>query len=307
MPGRWIIYLLTLLGSVVFYGFYKEWFSFIWLQAVVFLPWLSLILSLPAMLTVKAEMRCAEKTVLGMPVRISMTLSGKFPVPPVRCTLRLANSLSGERFLGQPGELIPTKHCGKLTVTYPRMYAYDYLGLFFRRLHRQDSCYVYVEPRPVEAEKLPDTQGGQSVGWKPKPGGGFSEVHDLRLYRPGDDLRHIHWKMAAKTGKLIYREPMEPVEKGYVLTLSLFGTPDELDQRLGQLVYMSRRLLEQGLDHRVYCLTGAGVADFSVKDETTLEAGIHILLSSPPAEADTAPKAGNVLWQHRIGGDGHDA
>lgn len=307
MFGRWITYLLTLIGSLVFYGFYKEWFSWILLLAVVFLPWLSLLLSLPAMLTVKADLRCPVKTCVGMPVRITMRLTSKFPVPPVRCTLRLANSLTGERFLGKPGEMIPTKHCGMLTITYPQMFAYDYLGLFSRRLHREDSCRVYIEPKPVAVQKLPQPEGKQAAGWKPKPGGGFSENHDLRLYRPGDDLRHIHWKMAAKTGKLIYREPMEPIQKGYVLTLSLSGSPEQLDRKLGQLVYVSRSLLGKNLPHEVRCLTGKGVKQFSVTDEATFEEGLHTLLGSPLAEAEAVPAAENVLWQHHIGGGGDEA
>ena len=37
MWGRRIIYLATLLGSLVFYGFYREWFSWFLLMTVVLL------------------------------------------------------------------------------------------------------------------------------------------------------------------------------------------------------------------------------------------------------------------------------
>lgn len=307
MWGRRIAYLVTLLGCLVFYGFYREWFSWFLLLAVVFLPWFSLLISLPAMLTVKADLRCPPKVRMDMPVRTALQLESKFPVPPVRCTIRLVNSLTGERFLGAPGEKIPTGHCGMMTISYPHMFVYDYLGLFRRRLHRQESCTVYITPKPV-ADKLAAQPGEQAVSqWKPKPGGGFSENYDLRLYRPGDDLHNIHWKMAAKTGKLIYREPMEPVRKGYVLTLSLHGSAAELDEKLGKMLWLSNTLLEKGIPHQVRCLTGKGVQTYTVSDEAAQEEVLHTLLSSPLAEAEAAPGAEDVLWQHRIGGGGNEA
>ena len=298
--------MLTLLGALAFYGFYKEWISWILLLAVLYLPWLSLLLSLPAMLTVKADLRCPEKTRMDMPVRTALQLRCSFPHPPVLCTIRLVNSLTGKSYLGKPGEKIPTDHCGKMTLTYPHMYAYDYLGLFRRRLHREQSMTVYIEPKPVPG-KLPTwPEGGQASRYRPKPGGGFSEHHDLRLYRPGDDLRNIHWKMAAKTGKLIYREALEPVEKGHVLTLCLYGVPEELDKRLGRLLYLSQSLLKEGIAHTVLCRTGKGLVELQVRDRASLETAMQCLLGSPRAETDGPVTAENVLWQHRIGGDGHE-
>jgi len=307
MWWRRIVYLASLLCCLVFYSFYREWFSWFLLVSVVTLPWFSLLISLPGMLTVKANLRCPESVRLGTPMRTALQLKALLPAPPLRCTIRLENSLNGERYLGKPGERIPTDHCGLITISYPHMFVYDYLGLFSRRLHREESKTIYILPKPI-AGTLPALSDGAAVGvLRPKPGGGYSEHHDLRLYRPGDELRHIHWKMTAKTGKLIYREPMEPALKGHVLTVSLFGTSEQLDQKLGKLLWTCQNLLQQDQPHEVRCLTGKGILQFSITDNHSLEQCIHTLLSTPKALEDESMTTGDVLWHHHIGGESHEA
>ncbi len=300
------MYLLTLLGSLVFYVFYQEWFSWLVLIGAVLLPWFSLALSLPAMLTVKANLRCPQQTTMGMPTRTALQLGCRFPTPPVGCKLRLINNLTGVRYVGQPGEKIPTEHCGMFTIFFPELVAYDYLGLFRKKLKIADKCTVYVMPKPVAAQLDSQPVGAGEGMLQPKPGGGFSEEHELRLYRPGDEVGNIHWKMSAKTGKLIYREPMEPICKGYVLTLSLAGDPALLDKKLGQLVWISRSLLEKQLSHQVLCATGSGLMSFTIDSENALEECLRELLSAPRGEGETELTQ-TPFWQHHIGGDGHEA
>ena len=280
--------------------------SWILLLIVAGLPWFSLLLSLPAMLTAKVSLRCPASVRMGVPARTALRLEGKLPTPAVSSKIKLRNTLTDTVYVGQPGELIPTDHCGAVVISYDQFYVYDYLGLFRRRLRRGDKTQVYVEPKPVSAGELPELAGRAVSLWRPKPGGGFSENHDLRLYRPGDDLRNLHWKMSAKTGKLVYREPIEPVQKGYLLTMTLSGTPEELDKKLGQLVWTSTALLEKQLEHSVRCTTGNGVVSFEVTDKESLELGLHRLLESPPAKKEAEPESADVLWKHHIGGGGDE-
>ncbi len=306
MWGRRILYLASLLFCLVFYVFYKEWMAWILLLAVVGLPWLSLLMSLPAMLTVKASLRCPQSVRMGMPARTGLKLECKFPQPPVSCKIRLHHSLTDTFFVGQPGELIPTDHCGVMTISYDRLQIYDYLGLFRRNLKRPDKTIVYIEPKPVPTRAMPQFEGKAISLWRPKPGGGFSENHDLRPYRPGDDLRNIHWKMTAKTGKLIYREPIEPVQQGYLLSLTLMGNGDEIDKKLGRLVWSSSQLLVKQQEHTVRCQTGNGTVCFTVTEKAELEIGLRTILLGPPATAEAEAEHTDVLWQHHIGGDGDE-
>lgn len=298
--------MVALLGSLVFYGLYQQWLSWIFVMMLLALPWVSLCMSLPAMLTVKAEFRCPRTVRMGMPARTAMDYRCKFPAPPVRCRLKLHHSLSGVNFIGEPGEMIPTEHCGVMRISIEKFDVYDYLGLFRRRMRRGGMTVVYIYPKPVTTHKLSE-MGERTVSlWRPKPGGGFSENHDLRLYRPGDDLRNLHWKMSAKTGKLIYREPIEPVRKGCLLTLSLTGKPEVLDQKLGQMIYLGEQLLAKQMQFTVRGITGSGSVELQVTDKPSLETCLQRFLEGPVASREEVPVRSDALWQHHIGGDGDE-
>jgi len=307
MWTRRICYLAVLLTCLVFYGFYREWFAWFLLVTVALLPWFSLLLSLPAMLTVKAEVRCPKTVRLHMPARSSLVVSCPFPMPRLVCRIRLHNSLTGSRFIGTPGELIPSAHCGCMHVHVDRLYICDYLGLFRRSLPKQDPLSVFIWPKPLVCP-MPDKATDQAVrAWKPKPGGGFAENHDLRPYRPGDELHGIHWKMTAKTGKFIYREPIEPAQKGGLLQLTLWGDGDRLDRKLGQLLYLSRKLLSEHCAHEIRCQTGQGLLQAHIETPDQLESMVQWLLSSTCATGESVEFSQDVLWQHHIGGDDHEA
>ena len=306
MWSRRISYLIGLLCCLVFYGFYREWFSWFLLVAVALLPWFSLLVSLPAILTAQADLRCPETVRVGVPARTALQVACRFPAPPIKSRIRLKNQLTGSSYIGKPGERIPTEHCGCMTVSCDRLFLCDYLGLFCRRLSKGDTA-VFIEPKP-EPCPLPERLQLRTVSlWKPKSGGGFSENHDLREYRQGDDLRGIHWKMSAKTGKLIYREPIEPAQKGYLLTMTLWGDSDMLDHKLGQLLWLSNTLLGRGLPHQVLCHTGNGTVRFAVENIAQLQEGMHRLLRSRPAAGEVSVGRQDVLWQYHIGGDSHEA
>lgn len=303
MWGRRIFYLCCLLGSLVFYFVYQQWFSWMLLLLLLLLPWFSLALSLPAMHGLSVKLRCPAMTRWGVPARTGMRLSCRYPIPPMDCKIRLVNTLTGESYLGKPGEWIPTDHCGRITVTVPRCVVHDYLGLFTKGLPEQEIRTVFVLPKPIAGE-LPQPGSQNDSILKPKSGG-LAEFHELRLYRPGDELRHIHWKLSAKTGKLIYRQAMVQAKKGFVLSLSLSGTPDQVDRKLGQLLWTSRVLLRQKRPHQIRCLTGKGTVSFTVTDEATLEEGLCNLLSMPRAVGENLPETADALWYQQIGGDSH--
>lgn len=292
---------------LVFYAFYREWFSWLLLVITALLPWFSLLVSLPAMLTVKAEVRCPKTVRLHVPARSVLHLSCPFPLPKVVCRIRLHNNLTGGRFIGTPGELIPTEHCGCMHVEVARLYICDYLGLFRRRLRKQAPLRVFIQPKPIVCP-MPNRHTEQAVrAWKPKPGGGFAENHDLRLYRPGDELHGIHWKMTAKTGKLIYREPIVPAQKGGLLQLTLWGDANLLDKKLGQLLFLSQNLLADHSPHEIRCRTGQGLLQAHIETLPQLEAMMEQILAGTCATGESPEFSQDTLWHHYIGGDDHEA
>ena len=97
MAGRRIIYLVSLLGCLVFYYFYREWLSWLFLIAMIALPWLSLLLALPAMLTARSELTLPKTVTVGQDCHAALTVSSELPVPSFRYRLRVTNAITGER------------------------------------------------------------------------------------------------------------------------------------------------------------------------------------------------------------------
>lgn len=272
------------------------------LLTVLVLPVLSLAISLPAMLTAKALISCPDRVRIGVPARTALKVKAALCVPPVRCKIRLHNRLSGQRFVGKPGELVPTEHCGAIDITYKWLWVYDYLGLFRIRRSQKENYRVLVEPVSIPGEE-PRPQDQLVTAWKPKPGGGYAENHDLRLYRPGDDLRQIHWKMSQKTKKLIYREPMEPANKSIILVLTLSGTPQEKDTKMGRLQWLCSSLLQQDMQFEIRCMSGEGELHLYVHNRQDMEKAMDCLLKATPTQGEWNPPNTGCLWQYRIGGE----
>lgn len=306
MWGRRIGYLAALAGSVVFYLAYREWLAWFGLLFVAGLPWASLLLSLPAMVTTRVMVQCPGAVALGTAFTPCLTYGCPLPVLGIRGRLRLTHGIFGTESREKNGVPLCPAHCGQLDIQPDRVWVYDYLGLRRLRVRRAAGSRILVRPAVVPMERAPDVSRYRDSAWKPKPGGGFAENHELRLYRPGDSLRQIHWKLSAKTGKLILREPQEPLRGLAMVTLELRGTPEEVDRKLGNLLWVSAYLLEQGIAHQVRALTGEGIQAFSVERQEDATRTVDALLAMPCASAEMEPDYGPAAWCCHIGGDSHE-
>lgn len=296
---------MALLSCLVFYVAYREWLSGLLLTAVFLTPLFSLILSLPAVLTCRVSMQCPPRIIQGGGAMVGYSAKCRFPIPPLKGKVEVLRVFTGKKEKLRFGNHLQAPHCGAVILQRGRVRMYDYLGLFCFRLARMEPQTVLVHPIAQKPEVLPDLTRYLSFASRPKPGGGYSENHELRLYRPGDSLRQIHWKLSAKTGKLILREPMEPVKGSALVTLVLSGTPEELDLKLGQLLYVSCWLTEQQVPHRVCCLTDNGMQLLSVNHETDAIAAVDTLLRCPPLQENLEPSWPASSWRCHIGGDSH--
>ena len=271
-------------------------------MAMVALPWFSLVLSLPAMLTCRAAVEGPEAVQLGAETELSWRGYSRLPLPALKGKLLVQHAVTGKKEKIGSGDWVPARHCGALQVTIHKPRCCDYLGVFTLPIRDRVGLTVLVRPVPVAPAQLPDLSRCRSSAWRPKPGGGFSENHELRLYRPGDNLRQVHWKLSAKTGKLIVREPMEPVRSRVLLTLELRGTGDELDRKLGMTLWMSNYLLQNGLPHSICCLTGEGMELLPIGMEQDVMPAIDRLLAAPLAPEDAVPDYMRADWRYHIGG-----
>lgn len=301
MAGRRVIYLLSLAGTFAFFVAYQLWFSWFALVLVLILPWVSLVLSLPAMRRAQLDTSVFTPARQNAQRRLTLTC-GKMPTLPWRCKLRADRPLTAEAFLLFPNDYFPTEKCGTMLCSVQKLKVYDYLGLFSRTLKYPEQFRMPIYPLPVSAA-LPDKACFSAMSWRPKWGGGFSENHELRLYRPGDNIQQIHWKLSAKTGSLIFRQSMEPVRSQLLVRLDLSGDQEVLERKLGKLLWIGPMLLQQKLDFHIQALTGDGARVWSVTDHKSFATAYDALLCAPRTDEQVPAVIPGVTRQYYIGGD----
>jgi len=203
-----------------------------------------------------------------------------------------------------PGDKLPTEHCGGLKAELHKPGVCDYLGLFRFKVRIATGQTFLVLPEPINMDVPPDLTRYLSQRWRPKPGGGYAENHEIRQFHPGDNLNQIHWKLSAKVGDLMLREPMEPERGLMLLTMDLCGTASELDVKLGRMLWLSNWLLERGITFDVRTLTGNGIENWTIRDEWDLNKCMESLLCSPFAkEGSIRDRSFTAAWRHHIGGE----
>jgi uncharacterized protein (DUF58 family) len=125
-----------------------------------------------------------------------------------------------QRGLFRPGRF-------RIFTTYP-------LGLFYAwaNVELDMSCLVYPAP---EAELVSPPERPSPAGFGNATGAGDDDFAGLRLYHPGDSLRHIAWKAVAHTG--VYTTKLFSGMAGTDMWFDLVDTPESLgmEQRLSRL------------------------------------------------------------------------
>lgn len=316
MAKRRIIYLVFLAGVFVFHLYYFAWFSWYVLVLALALPIFSLLVSLPAIFKARLEIFLTPSVSRGG--KLYLSIHGGSNAPDIRFRLAIQEKMTGTmsynnvRLFGDRHEatIVPV-HCGGLTCQVDRARAYDYLGLFSIPIRLPARSDALVMPVPEAPKELPNLAFFKYRSYHPKNGGGFSEIHDMRDYCPGDSLRDIHWKLSVKTDRLIVREPQEP-DKGLVLlTFDLQGPLDRLDSTLDQLMWLSNWLSDQEVEHQVRWLNPRSLEVCSqvIGRREDLEELLKDLLQKPIGAnmpSISSMSFSGVSWRCHVGGRGDE-
>jgi uncharacterized protein (DUF58 family) len=98
----------------------------------------------------------------------------------------------------------------------------DGLGLLRREVIWTDAQELFIHPKTIS---LGDSSAGFMKDLEGRPTDTLSSsdiaFHALREYVVGDDLRHVHWKSTARTGKLLVRQFEETRRSHLVICLSM--------------------------------------------------------------------------------------
>lgn len=254
------------------------------------------------------ELEVASEIPMGSTEKINLKVFSKLPLPPHESKVRITKPLTGESWILKSGTKVPTEHCGKLYIELYKPDVFDYLGIFRLKVKNTAGQTVLVLPEPVEMEIPPHLTKLMEPYWQRKPGGGFAENYEIRQYHPGDQLNQIHWKLSAKVGELMLREPMEPARGLMLLTMDLNGTASDLDRKLGQLLWLSQWLLEQEIPFDIRVLTAKGIESWTVRcKEDVNQCIISLLGASFAREGSIRDKFFKAAWRHHIGGEQGEA
>lgn len=288
MPTLSFLLYLLILGAVwLFRMAYVGWIGPFLFSCALWVPPLLLLLSLPSMLRLRVEAEVSPTLTRNCEGHMTLIFRSPSLLPLRRVTVwlevenRFTAELTKNRFsypslVTSRGELpLPTGFCGQLQCRVTRIECRDLLGLIVirKKCPAPVVCTVLPEAKAPAVPPDLDMALDTAVQLKPKYGGGYSEEHDLREYRPGDTVNSIHWKLSSKTDKVIVREPLINANQEVFLVLGRIGKED---RGLELLCWLSLELCMREIPHTI-------VADslYDVANESESTDALCTILANP--------------------------
>jgi uncharacterized protein (DUF58 family) len=116
---------------------------------------------------------------------------------------------------------LPTTRRGRFSVGPLTLERVDPLGLGRSRLTTGDTATLWVHPRlyPVRALVSGHPRHHHEGRTSDESLHGSLDLRDVREYVPGDEVRHLHWKAIARTGRLMVRDYVDPNQPRFTTLL----------------------------------------------------------------------------------------
>ena len=309
MTGRRIVYGLVLLGSAAFWIYYDGAVSVYLFAAVLILPVFSLLVSLPFARKPAAEIIAPRTVQRGSECSLFFRIRAHNRPSVLPGIIRVSfRDLMEDRVdrltfaVPEDGSMLfHGAHSGVWQAEIKKAYLCDFLGIWRFPAALTPTVRLMVPPVPSAPAPPPDFGLFRSASCQPRPGGGYSEIHELREYRPGDPLRTVHWKATAKTDSPVVREAQETLSRRALVTYTLSPDRDAADRIMDSLVWVSGELLAMDIPHAALSMADGRLFTVAVRDDLT--ALTEALLSAPlpktaPASPPSPPPAD---WMFRIG------
>ena len=153
-------------------------------------------------------------------------------------------------------------YCGEVTFSYENIYLYDVFGFCRVSLHQNQKHHMIVYPSKIEMNllynELSKPYENGLLQYQYRKGLDMSEIYDLKTYYPGDDIRHVHWKLSAKMQQMLLKEGTHHSSFEIVLLvdIGLNDQNEEVDKKvlskaLSFAMSMSEELLLKNIGHYV--------------------------------------------------------
>lgn len=154
------------------------------------------------------------------------------------------------------------KGCGQTEIRLKQIQCCDVMGLNTVTVDapKPARVTVYPESLPLGVSTDSSLSGFQEGAQQTisRRGSDPSEVFELREYRPGDDIRTIHWKLSGKTEELLVKESSDTSHYSTMVLLDA-GLKAETDRcgeellsaAVGLALTFSEKLLDLGVLHYI--------------------------------------------------------
>lgn len=157
---------------------------------------------------------------------------------------------------------LPTTTRGRHEVGPLTLDRVDALSLGRRRLSTGDTTTLWVHPRtyPMRALAGGHPRHHHEGRATEKSLRGSLDVREVREYMAGDEVRHLHWKATARTGRLMVRDYADPNQPRFTALLDDRHIPGPGDgRRLSELD--GRGMSEEAVDLVASLVVAAAKAD----------------------------------------------
>ncbi len=251
------LYIVT--GEVFVLGLVVLLLAFFALQAILNII---LVRSLEIDVTMKnslASKRCVE-------LIINVTNGSKLPAMKGVAKMKVINrgfelteSLTG-KFTVRPGQSkvvyeLSSDYCGRFDIKIDHIRIYDMMGVTFKTKIKKMNKTVYLYPEMSRVRSVTEVRRvnyEKERYFSHQKNTNLSEILQYRSYQPGDNLRHINWKLSDRYDDLLVREFDTPTDNQVLVT---FDT-DSTDKTAKSMVYsalmsISSAYTMNGIFHQV--------------------------------------------------------
>lgn len=194
------------------------------------------------------------------------------PIAKMKCLLFVENVWTGEEkhqelyfsVNGKNKEKIHwnlnSKYCGKLNIRIQNVICYDYLGIFKTSIQPNTSFEMLVLPNQFDENfsffEHTMRKSNVDVSTLAQKGQDGSDIFSIKEYKPGDEIKHIHWKLTSKFDEIIVKEMSETTDQSILLLLETSTlmkeknfSPKVLDSMMEAFISVSKSLIESSYTH----------------------------------------------------------
>lgn len=233
-------YLIIFCSNLLMLFFLHGYFNLVIMIIMIIMPIASILTARLMLHRLRVSFAGAKENMhIREPFVVKVVLDNPawIPVLNVNVKLQVKNAffrLEGEHMLnipayaGQRNEIsypLSSEYLGILSIEAKQLQVLDCLGFVCWKRDIAEKKEIVLLPLgaiEVEPDMAAVSNGMTELEESRKKGHDFSDVQDVREYRPGDKLQNIHWKLSAKKDMLMVKERVSLSSSQLIVLVELF-------------------------------------------------------------------------------------